>query len=200
MSRKHELLPLAKAFVERSAKPVAKVDAGVLDAGRDAALVGLEPGGKPIGVGGDPRVLVVQAEAAQRKGDLDKASTLYSAALDKNPGDTEALNGLASIAQARGDLNGARASYKRVLSINPSYVPALVGAADVDWASGDRASAMRTYKEIVDRFPEGTYPARVKQRLESGAPPAPTPAPTPTTAPSATSAPAPAPTETGGAP
>src|SRR5438477_502634 len=60
---------------------------------------------------GDPRNLVAAAEAARGRGDLEKAQTLYSAALDRNPADTEALNGLAAIAQARGDMNGAKASY-----------------------------------------------------------------------------------------
>jgi hypothetical protein len=67
----------------------------------------------------------------------------------------------------------AIASYKRAIAVNPSYLPALLGLADTQWASGDRASATRVYKEIVDRFPEGTYPAYVKQRVE-GPPAAPT--------------------------
>ena len=34
--------------------------------------------------------------------------------------------------------------------------------------SGDRATAIKTYKDIVDRYPEGSYPARIKQRIEAG--------------------------------
>jgi tetratricopeptide (TPR) repeat protein len=183
MPRQHPLLPLLRAYTER-AKSQPKVDAGALDAGTVAAAD--DPGAKPRdgkhggeGGGGRPtgdgRQLVAQAEHARAKGDFDRASVLYAAALDRNPNDTEALSGLAAIAHARHDLNGARASYKRVLSINPSYVPALVGVGDVDWESGDRASAMKTYKEIVDRFPEGSYPPRVRQRLEAGGAPAPSP-------------------------
>ncbi|MBX3185403.1 MAG: zinc-ribbon domain-containing protein [Labilithrix sp.] len=168
MSRSHPLLPLLRAFADR-ATPIAKpeLDAGpaVADGGRREKG---EKGERGHGAtSNDPRVLVTQAEAARARGDYDKAQTLYAAALDRNGADTEALSGLAAIAYARRDLNGARASYKRVLSINPSYVPALVGLGDVEWESGDRGSAMKTYKEIVDRFPEGTYPARVKQRLET---------------------------------
>lgn len=175
MARQHPLLPLLRAFAERAAPTAA--DAGAPDAGRVAAVE--EPhakhetgGGRPSG---DPRNLVARAERARASGDLETAQTLYAAALDRNPTDTEALSGLAAIAHAHHDLPGARASYKRVLSINPSYVPALVGLGDVDWESGDRASAMKTYKEVVDRFPEGSYPPRVKQRLEAGAPRAPAP-------------------------
>ena len=193
MSRQHALLPQLRAFTEH-AKPAAKVDvvpdAGPMamgvDAGRPGPRVG---GGAEPALPSDARKLVAQADAARAKGDHDRALMLYQAAVDRNGGDTEALNGLASVAHARRDLPGARAGYKRVLSINPSYVPALVGAGDVDWEAGDRATAMKTYKEIVDRFPEGSYPPRVKQRLESAAP-APPPPPA--------STPAPAPAEPGG--
>jgi predicted Zn finger-like uncharacterized protein len=180
MQRQHALLPLLRGFADR-AKPSAKLDGGVamdLDGGLMAfATDGGKRGPRDRGERGDPgsaghpsgdgRDLVVQGEKARQRGDNDRAQSLFAAALDRNPNDAEALNGLAAIAHARRDLNGARASYKRVLSINPSYVPALVGVGDVDWESGDRASAMKTYKEIVERFPEGSYPARVKQRVDA---------------------------------
>ena len=188
MSRQYALLPQLRAFAEH-AKPSAKVDVapdgGAVVGANDPRADAGKPGPRDRtggGGGGEPslpsdaRQIVVQAEAARAKGDYDRALTLYQAAVDRNPGDTEALHGLASIAYARRDLNGARAGYKRVLSVNPSYIPALVGLGDVDWESGDRASAMKTYKEITDRFPEGSYPPRVKQRLEAAAPaPAPPP-------------------------
>ncbi len=188
MPRRHELLPLLKSFVERTRAqgPVASAPTVVASALPNEKP---EPGQRGRGGGpGDPRNLVAAGEAARARGELERAQSLYAAALDRNPGDTEALNGLAAIAQARGDLAGAKASYKRVLSINPSYVPALVGLADSEWASGDRGSAVKTYKEIVERFPEGTYPPRVKQRAEASAPaPQPTTTAQPTAAPTATS-------------
>lgn len=176
-SRPHPLLPLLRAFTEHEravAKPAASASASAFVA--VAATSADKPEKKEKGDKGalptDPRVLVSQAETLRSKGDYEKARTLYSAALEKNPSDSEALNGIAAIAHAQHDLSGARASYKRVLSINPSYLPALVGIADIDWESGDRASAMKIYKDIVDRFPEGTYPPRVRQRLDAGAAPA----------------------------
>jgi predicted Zn finger-like uncharacterized protein len=172
MSKPHPLLPLLRAFVDH-AKP-STAPAGAATSGDDAGTISamaLPDAGRVRGEGKaslptDARQLVAQAEKARARGDLDRAQSLFAAAIDRNPNDTEALNGLASIAHSRHDLNGARASYKRVLSINPSYVPALVGVGDVDWESGDRASAMKTYKEIVERFPEGSYPARVKSRAD----------------------------------
>ena len=177
MQRQHALLPLLRSFADR-AKPSAKLDGGTamdLDGGlmasaTDGGKRGPRERGDPGAAGhpsGDARDLVAQGEKARQRGDNDRAQSLFAAALERNPNDAEALNGLAAIAHSRRDLNGARASYKRVLSINPSYVPALVGVADVDWESGDRASAMKTYKEIVERFPEGSYPARVKQRVDA---------------------------------
>ena len=207
MSRQYVLLPQLRAFAEH-AKPIANVasDGGAVvaanDPRADAGKFGPRDRTASGGGGGEPpvpsdgRQIVVQAEAARAKGDYDRALTLYQAAVDRNPGDTEALHGLASIAYARRDLNAARTGYKRVLSVNPSYIPALVGLGDVDWESGDRASAMKTYKEITDRFPEGSYPPRVKQRLEA---PAPAPPPPSVTAPAPpAAAPTPAPPESGG--
>ncbi|MEA2750495.1 MAG: hypothetical protein QOI41_4638 [Myxococcales bacterium] len=177
MQRQHPLLPLLRGFADR-AKPSAKLDGGApdldggmmafgADAGRKGPRDRGDRGDPAAHPGGDSRQLVADGEKARQRGDNDRAQSLFAAALDRNPNDTEALNGLAAIAHSRRDLNGARASYKRVLSINPSYVPALVGVADVDWESGDRGSAMKTYKEIVERFPEGSYPARVKQRVDA---------------------------------
>ena len=109
-----------------------------------------------------------QAEKARQKGDLDRARTLYNAAIEKNPNDSEAVAGLAGIAYAQHDLPTARTQYQRVMQINPNYRPARIGLADVEWDSGNKDGATKMYKEIVDGHAEGTYPARVKQRSEGG--------------------------------
>lgn len=175
MPRPHPLLPLLRAYAEK-AKP--RGDAGVAEAAGDG---GAKPGTKVGvtgtggtggggngggGIPGDPREMLVQAEKARGKGDLERARTLYNAAIEKNPNDSEAIAGLAGIAYAQHDLNGARAEYKRVLAINPNYMPALIGLADVEWDSGNHDAASKMYKEIVDRYPEGAYPARAKTRSE----------------------------------
>jgi tetratricopeptide (TPR) repeat protein len=110
--------------------------------------------------------MLMQAEKARSKGDYERARTLYNAAIERNPNDSEAIAGLAAIAYAQRDLNTARSEYKRVLAINPNYLPALIGSADVEWESGNKDGATKMYKEIVDRYPEGSYPARAKQRSE----------------------------------
>jgi predicted Zn finger-like uncharacterized protein len=175
LPRPHPLLGLLRAFVDHAPGRPKTLDGGVSpDTLKDAH----------VGAGGtravDPRALISLAEAAKQRGDFDKARTLFSQALDKNPQDSEALNGLAEIAYASRDLGAARSAYKRVLATNGGYLPALVGLADVEWEAGDRATAAKLYKDITDRFPEGAYPARVKQRIEAAAPATPSTAAAPT--------------------
>jgi tetratricopeptide (TPR) repeat protein len=110
------------------------------------------------------------AAAAIKKGDWSRARQIYEALVARNPNDSEALAGIGDVARAQGDASGAIAAYKRALAINPSYLPALLGVADTQWASGDQASARRSYKDIVDRFPEGTYPAYIRGRVEPSEP------------------------------
>jgi tetratricopeptide (TPR) repeat protein len=120
------------------------------------------------------------ATQAYKKGDFGRARQIYEAIVTRNPGDSEAVAALGDVARAEGDTKSAIASYKRAIGVNPSYLPALLGLADTQWASGDRAGAAHGYGDIVDRFPEGTYPSYVKQRVEGAATPAleaPKPAP-----------------------
>lgn len=172
MTKAHPLLPLLRSFADK-AQAVAIADGGA-DAASTAAtavVVAVGDAGKGhVGAGGviptDSRELVTQGERARAKGDYARATTLFNAAVDKNPNDSEALAGLASVAYAEHDLVTARGSYKRVLASNPNYMPALIGIADVEWDSGDKVTAQKMYKDIVDRYPDGSYPARVKQRSE----------------------------------
>lgn len=124
---------------------------------------------------GDPRSAMQTASQAYKKGDFGRARQIYEAIVTRNPTDSEAVAALGDVARAQGDSAGAIANYKRAIAVNPSYLPALLGLADTEWASSDRAGATRGYSDIVDRFPEGTYPAYVKQRVEgaSAAPAAP---------------------------
>lgn len=166
MPRPHPLLPWLVSFANRT-KGTDSKDAGVSAQVADGGRVFAERADRQEFRPTDARQLVALGDAARARGDLDRALKWFSAALERSPGDAEALNGVASVAHARRDLTGARAAYKRVLSVNASYVPALVGLGDVDWDSGDRGSAMKTYKEIVDRFPESSYPIRIKRRVEA---------------------------------
>ena len=209
--RPYPLLPNLHAFVD-------KTPARALPLGLDGGLAANVPhvdvsalpaqlppgapdngGGSGDAVPGDSRGAMHAAAAAIKKGDWGRARQIYEALATRNPSDSEAISGIGDCARATGDSAGAIAAYKRALGVNPSYLPALLGLADTMWASGDRGSAVQQYKSIVDRFPEGSYPAYVKTRAEGGGP-----APQPSSAPSgASTAPAivtatPAPTSSDG--
>jgi predicted Zn finger-like uncharacterized protein len=179
MSRPYPLLPLLHAFVDRAAGK-AFLDGGVASNGPRAEL-GASPSIPRVAsavaggsVPGPPPNAMQAAAQAIKKGDWNRARQIYEALVAHNPADSEALAGIGDVDRAQGNNAGAVASYRRALAVNPSYLPALLGVADTQWSTGDRTSAQRSYKDIEDRFPEGTYPAYVKGRVE---PPPPAAAP-----------------------
>jgi tetratricopeptide (TPR) repeat protein len=193
LTRPYPDLPALHAFVDHGSSKVV-ADAGAPAAsGRPTSGTGPAPqgagqgasvqaaggptdvsGGGGAGNGGgdaiptDPRVAIQAAAMAVKTGQLVRARQIYESIVTRNPGDSEALAGLGDIARLDGDPPLAISRYKRAIAVNPSYLPALLGLADTQWSSGDKGSAVHGYSEIVDRFPEGTYPAYVKQRSESG--------------------------------
>ncbi len=149
--------------------PGSATPGAVVAAGKGAAPVAVAAGktaGGPAGGGaaGDTRTLDAQGDAARKAGEYERAAKLYSQALDRNANDSEALGGLGAISQSKGDWEGAKASYRRALIVNPHFLPALIGLADVEWESGDKSAAEQTYHDITQRFPDGAYPKRVKER------------------------------------
>ncbi len=169
-----------RVFIE-SAQTNAGTDGGV------AAGVGSTPpsvdvsklpsAANPVANGGgglssDPRTLLSQADTARQKKDFPRARMLYEAALAKNANDSEALSGLGDVSHDEKDLQGAEAFYKRAIAANPTFLPALIGLADATWDLGDHPGAQKQYKDITDRFPDGSYPGRVKQRSGDAPPPA----------------------------
>lgn len=127
----------------------------------------VEPPGEASGEGagsGDPRALVARASEARRKGNYALAESLFGRALERRPYDSEALSGLGDVAYARRDWAQAKSHYERALAANPVYLPARIGLADVLWETGDQTKARAAYERIAQEAPEGTYPARVKER------------------------------------
>ena len=164
------LIPQLRAFID--AAPSTMPDAGVAANATTSIDVSklptannvATPGGGGGGFSSDPRVLLTQADAARQKKDYERARALYEAALAKNSSDSEALAGLGDVSRDEHDLQGALSFYNKAIGANPTFLPALIGAADVTWDQGDRAAAQHLYKEIADRFPDGSYPGRVKER------------------------------------
>ncbi len=184
LARPYPLSPDLHALVEKTpAKPDAGAEAApaarapVAAAPQAAAQPpAAQPAAAPApaapagdGVPSDSRAAMQLASQAYKKADFGRAEQIYQAIVTRNPSDSEALAALGDVARAQGDLQGAIANYKRAIAVNPSYLPALLGLADTEWASGDRPGAVRGYGDIVDRFPEGTYPAYVKQRVDAAA-------------------------------
>jgi tetratricopeptide (TPR) repeat protein len=172
------LTPFLRSFIDR-------LDRSTLAPAADAAAPAVNEGGSSsppqvrtaVGQAGSTAVdglgsesrggSVDSASAALKRGDAARAHAMYQAVLERNPNDSEALAGLGDVAKRRGDLAGAMSWYRRAIGSNPSYLPALLGLADCEWAAGQRSAAVRAYGDIVDRFPEGTYPAYVGKRAEA---------------------------------
>jgi tetratricopeptide (TPR) repeat protein len=155
--------PLRRWLAERPAA----ADGGV-GGGSPDNVDGGTAGGSDEGVPADFRQALKQAREALRDGKLDRADTLYQAALDKNPGNTEALAGLAEVAHARGDSAAAIRAYEGLLRQNPGYLPAMVALADLKWQTGAKAEARTLYRQVVEAAPGSSYAAHARSRLESG--------------------------------
>jgi tetratricopeptide (TPR) repeat protein len=109
------------------------------------------------------------AVAAQKSGDLARATTLYKALIAKSPNDIESLTALGDIARSERRTGEAIGYYRRALLVNASFFPALLGLADALWDSGERAAAQQRYTEITTRFSPSMYPTYVRQRIAADA-------------------------------
>lgn len=179
----HHLTEVLQAFIERDpAERALEQDAGADDEELDDID---EDGDGEIPT--DFREAIRRAHEARRAGNHDRAASLYQAALDQNPGNSEALAGLAQVAQARGDTSGAIKAYESLLRQNPGYIPAMMGLADMKWQSGKRAAAIALYRQVVEASPGSSYAKRAQQRIDSGkGSSGDSPAPSPTAEPTAT--------------
>jgi predicted Zn finger-like uncharacterized protein len=174
LARPYPLLPNLSAFVVSKATAKAVNLAGPAtppspvasaSARRAAASSGPGAGGGGEAPVGDPNAAMQAASNAIKKGDFARAGQIYQTLATRNPNDSEALSGLGDVARLTGNMAGAVSAYRRAVAVNPSYLPALLGLADTQWSSGDHAGAVHGYSDIVDRFPEGTYPAYVAKRV-----------------------------------
>jgi len=197
LARPYPLLPQLHAFVDKApaspsidggiAAEVRHVDLSALPLQTPPPLGPADTSAANAAAGGGMQA----AALAIRKGDWARARQIYEGLVARNPSDSEALAGLGDVARATGSPAGAISAYRRALAVNPSYLPALLGVADTEWATNDRGSAQRAYKDIIERFPDGTYPAYVKARAEPAAPAATATTSAPSTAPVETPPPAP---------
>ena len=109
--------------------------------------------------------LLTAARDRQRRSLLDEAQRFYEQVLVNSAQDSEARCGLAEVQLLRGSVADARELFQRALRSNENYVPAWVGLADIDWLQGRAERAVSGYQLVVDRFPEGSYPPYITQRI-----------------------------------
>jgi tetratricopeptide (TPR) repeat protein len=111
------------------------------------------------------QTLLSAARDRQRRSLLDEAQRFYEQVLVNRPSDSEARCGLAEVQLLRGSVADARELFERALRSNQNYVPAWVGLADIDWLQGRSEPAKSRYQLVVDRFPAGSYPPYIVQRI-----------------------------------
>ncbi|MES1179251.1 MAG: hypothetical protein ABUL62_33355 [Myxococcales bacterium] len=111
------------------------------------------------------RELLTFARDRQHRAQLDLAERLYSEVLRLHPNDAEARCGLAEVELLRGGVADGAQLFARALDDNPGYAPAWIGLADTDWLSGRPERAACRYQAVIDRFPSGSYPPYITQRV-----------------------------------
>ena len=118
-----------------------------------------------------PKVVVTKRELLsfardrQHRAQLDDAERLYGEVLRTHPNDAEARCGLAEVQLLRGGTEDGAKSFERALTDNANYSPAWVGLADIDWLSGHPERAACRYRAVIERFPVGSYPPYIVQRV-----------------------------------
>jgi hypothetical protein len=126
-----------------------------------AAIVGATPNKPAV----TKRELLTFARDRQRRAQLDLAERLYSEVLRVHPSDAEARCGLAEVQLLRGDVADGAQLFARALNDHPAYAPAWIGLADTDWLGGRPERAACRYQAVIDRFPSGSYPPYIAQRV-----------------------------------
>lgn len=95
----------------------------------------------------DPAILVSLGRLYQEGDMTQEAAQVFELALQRKPGDADALTGLADTSAARGDFAKARQSYRLLLQGRPQDVDAYLTGARVEQAAGDRRAARRLLEQ-----------------------------------------------------
>jgi TolA-binding protein len=120
--------------------------------------------------------LFANAASARRRGKAQEAMLLYDALQSRFPGSAEANAAdmaLGMLRLQRGSPRSALEHFTRYLSRNPraELVPdALWGKAQALSSLGLHAEARRSYGSLVQRYPDSTYAAAARAKLEASKP------------------------------
>lgn len=93
--------------------------------------------------------LVQDADAAYRRGDLDRAQASYEAVLRLDPDHAHAWNRVGAILAQRGDLEAAQRALERALSLNPRLAAAHSNLGNVHYQRGDYTQALLCYQQAI---------------------------------------------------
>lgn len=93
------------------------------------------------------------AKSALQSGDLSLATSLFEKALDKNPRDVDALDGLATALSLTGDLERARHYYEQAASLAPQRVTPLLGLARLSVRQRRLDDAIARYEQVLEHEP-----------------------------------------------
>jgi TolA-binding protein len=123
-----------------------------------------------------PSELFASAASARRRGKAQEAMLLYDALQSRFPGSAEANAAdmaLGMLRLQRGSARSALEHFTRYLSRNPraELVPeALWGKAQAQSSLGLHAEARRSYARLLERYPDSTYAAAARAKLEASKP------------------------------
>jgi tetratricopeptide (TPR) repeat protein len=94
-----------------------------------------------------------QGWAAFNRGNSVKARQLFEMALQKDPKDAVALNGLGWVMLTTGDAEGARPQFEAALKIDPEAAGAMNGLARVYRQQGRLDDAIKLWEDMTTKFP-----------------------------------------------
>jgi tetratricopeptide (TPR) repeat protein len=96
----------------------------------------------------------ISAQAKQAKGDLDRAISDYSSAIELDPTYTDAYNNRGNAKNERGDPDGAISDFNQALKLNPKYAYAYNNRALAKQAKGDLDGAIADFSDAIEVDPK----------------------------------------------
>jgi tetratricopeptide (TPR) repeat protein len=99
--------------------------------------------------------LLSRARNALQNGQAPKARQLYQKAVDRSPGNAEALTGLGWALIEMGRSQNAVSNFSRAREANPNFGEAYIGLARAQRNIGRYRQALETYQAYLSSFPNG---------------------------------------------
>jgi Flp pilus assembly protein TadD len=152
----HRALPALRGLVELARSRTPPTLAAAPPQPRAAPPVVRKPAPPPRApqtsrepLGGDLSDLLSQANTLHRQGELTGAERLYQNALNRSPGNIQALTGLGDVARQRQEVGKAASYYDQILKIDRNHVTTLMSRADLYWHAGNRILAVALYRRVL---------------------------------------------------